>query len=290
MNAIISKGGKTAHVQLPAEQKQLAGALVYLGENHASDYELKYNEENRAGLKVSLDCHGLVENAIAKSVPNGLRFSILNDALSLMKNLPYRVKRDLEDSIALNGLASFGQLEKMLVDATPRAVTTKYYCPLTLQIHGRDSWGDIDNEGYAEDGEFAARHEDVIRSALQAYTAYDEVNMAEYFHGDNRVKEKIISADWDFERKGDALYGCITVRTAGPLSSEEDESLKEWITGQNSDGLGEGFEQQEIHFDGGYRGGYMYVSFWNPGDDYFVDNETEFEERFNTQGMEMGGM
>ena len=70
MIAIISKGGKTAHVQLPAEQKQLAGALVYLGENHASDYELKYNEENRAGLKISLDCHGLVENAIAKSVPN----------------------------------------------------------------------------------------------------------------------------------------------------------------------------------------------------------------------------
>ena len=89
MNAIISKGGKTAHVQLPAEQKQLAGALVYLGENHASDYELKYNEENRVDLKVSLDCHGLVENAIAKSVPNGLRFSVLNDALSLMKNLPY---------------------------------------------------------------------------------------------------------------------------------------------------------------------------------------------------------
>ena len=89
MIAIISKGGKTAHVQLPAEQKQLAGALVYLGENHASDYELKYNEENRVGLKVSLDCHGLVENAIAKSVPNGLHFSVLNDALSLMKNLPY---------------------------------------------------------------------------------------------------------------------------------------------------------------------------------------------------------
>ena len=290
MNAIISKGEKTAYVQLPVGRKQLAGALSFLGANQTGDYELKYNEENRAGLKVSLDCHGLVENAIVKSIPNGLRFSVLNDALTLMKNLPYRVKRDLEDSIALNGLESFGRLEKMLVDATPRAVTTKYYCPLTLQVHGRDSWGDIDNEGYAEDGEFAARHEDVIRSALQAYTAYDEVNMAEYFHGDNRVKEKIISADWDFERKGDALYGCITVRTAGPLSSEEDESLKEWITGQNSDGLGEGFEQQEIHFDGGYRGGYMYVSFWNPGDDYFVDNETEFEERFNTQGMEMGGM
>ena len=31
MNAIISKGDKTAHVQLPVERKQLAGALSYLG-------------------------------------------------------------------------------------------------------------------------------------------------------------------------------------------------------------------------------------------------------------------
>ena len=46
MNAIISRGDKTAHVQLPVERKQLAGALSYLGANHTSDYDLKYNEEN----------------------------------------------------------------------------------------------------------------------------------------------------------------------------------------------------------------------------------------------------
>ena len=64
MNAIISNGNYTARVQLPVERKQPAGALVYLGANHTSDYDLKCNEENRAGLKVSLDCHGLVENAL----------------------------------------------------------------------------------------------------------------------------------------------------------------------------------------------------------------------------------
>ena len=61
MNAIISKGGKTAHVQLPVGRRQLAGALVYLGANHTSDYDLKYNEENKDGFKVhSLVCkHGV---------------------------------------------------------------------------------------------------------------------------------------------------------------------------------------------------------------------------------------
>ena len=40
MNAIISKGGKTAHVQLPVGRRQLAGALAYLGEYHANEYDL----------------------------------------------------------------------------------------------------------------------------------------------------------------------------------------------------------------------------------------------------------
>ena len=34
MNAIISRGDKTAHVQLPVGRKQLSGALSYLGANH----------------------------------------------------------------------------------------------------------------------------------------------------------------------------------------------------------------------------------------------------------------
>ena len=64
MNAIISRGDKTAHVQLPVGRKQLSGALSYLGANHTSDYGLRYNEENKDGLKVSPECFGVVENAI----------------------------------------------------------------------------------------------------------------------------------------------------------------------------------------------------------------------------------
>ena len=290
MNAIISKGDRTAHVQLPVGRKQLSGALSYLGANHTSDYDLKYNEENKDGLKVSLECFGVVENAIAKALPVGLRFNTLNDALTLMDNLPYQNRREVENTIKVDGLESFEQFNKMLVDAYPQSVTTKYYCPLTIQVHSRDSYGDIDEDGYEEDAEFAARHEDLIRQKMLEYNASDEVNMAEYFHGNNGVSEKLRSAEWDFERRNGELYGCITVLTAGPLTEDEDQDLKDWISGQNSDGLGEGFEQQEIYFDGTRYGGFMYVSLWNYGDDYYIDNETEFEDRLANQGMTMGGM
>ena len=290
MNAIISKGDKTAHVQLPVERKQLAGALSYLGANHTSDYDLKYNEENKDGLKVSLECFGVVENAIAKALPVGFRFHTLNESLTLMGNLPYQSRREVENTIKVDGLDSYEQLNRMLTEAYPQSVTTKYYCPLTIQVHGTNSWDEVDEDGYEEDSAFAARHEDVIRQCFAEYNSIDENNMAEYFYGNNGVSEKLRSAEWGFERRNGELYGCITVQTAGPLTEEEEQDLKEWISGQNSDGLGEGFEQREIYFEGGHRGAFMYVSFWSPDDDYFIDNQDEFEERLMSDGMTMGGM
>ena len=46
----------------------------------------------------------------------------------------------------------------------------------------------------------------------------------------------------------------------------------------------------EDFLDGTRYGGFMYVSYWHSGDDYYIDNETEFEDRLANQGMTMGGM
>ena len=283
MNAIISKGDKTAHVQLPVERKQLAGALSYLGANHTSDYDLKYNAENKDGLKVSLECFGVVENAIAKALPVGFRFHTLNESLTLMGNLPYQSRREVENTIKVDGLDSYEQLNRMLTEAYPQSVTTKYYCPLTIQVHCRDCYGDIDEDGYEEDAEFAFRYEDLIRQKLLEYNASDEVNMAEYFHGHNGVLSKLVSADWAFVYRQGSLYGQITCKLTDDLNGVEEKALKDWICGQNSDGIGEGFEQREIELGSRYRDGIMYVSLWHYGDDYFIDNEEEFESRLHQQ-------
>ena len=111
MNAIISNGDYTASVQLPVDRKQLAGALSYLGKNHASEYDIKYNEESDKGLSFTLDCRGVVENAIAKAIPTGFRFHTFNDTIALLHNLPYVNRREFENTVKIEGLASYEQLD-----------------------------------------------------------------------------------------------------------------------------------------------------------------------------------
>ena len=127
-----------------------------------------------------------------------------------------------------------------------KAGRQEYYFPLTVNLYTANRWGDYDDDPEEYDGRFAARYEDKIRQALRVYNQDDGKDMAAYFHGNNTVVAKLRSATWVFKRQGGELYGCVTVETAGKLTAEQEADLKDWITGQNSDGLGEGFEQQEI--------------------------------------------
>ena len=117
MNAIISNGDYTASVQLPVDRRQLAGAFSYLHANHASAYDIKYNEESDKGLTFTLECHGIVENTIAKALPTGFRFHTLNDTIALMYSLPYTSKREFENTVKVEGLASYEQRNRMLTEA-----------------------------------------------------------------------------------------------------------------------------------------------------------------------------
>ena len=61
-----------------------------------------------------------------------------------------------------------------------------------------------------------------------------------------------------FEINGE-LYGVLECKVSEPLTVEDIHVLKDFWTGQMSDGWGESFEQQPIKIDEGE----LYVSFWN---------------------------
>ena len=86
---------------------------------------------------------------------------------------------------------------------------------------------------------------------------------------------------WDIEIVNGTAYGKITCELDEPLNMDEQVELAEWISGQNSDGLGEGFEQRPVKTSDGE----LFVHLWEWNDDYFVLPENDFRARILDQPL-----
>ena len=165
--------------------------------------------------------------------------------------------------------------------------TTKFFAPVKMSFFCPLAGSINDHEGdyYEADGAILTENIDKIEDAIISEQAR-ELKMGEYISDHADIKSKVLFAEWGVEEHRGALYGKIDCYLTEKLSPEETERLKDAITGQNSDGLGEGFEQREIHIDEGD----LYVSYWQSGDEYFLHTEDEFDEYLSQMGgMRFGG-
>ena len=165
--------------------------------------------------------------------------------------------------------------------------TTKFFAPVKMSFFCPLAGNINDHEGdyYEADGAMLTDNIDKIEDAIRSEQAR-ELKMGEYISDHADIKGKVLFAEWGVEEHYGALYGKIDCYLSEELSPEETERLKDAITGQNSDGLGEGFEQREIHIDEGD----LYVSYWQSGDEYFLHTEDEFDEYLSQLGgMRFGG-
>ena len=160
-------------------------------------------------------------------------------------------------------------------------VTETFYFPLTIQME------DEDCEDLFEVSSSSVRwFEDEIQEAIDDYQS--DINMTQYLCDDNdEIQHKLISAKWGVETMNGDIYGRVDFELKEPFTDEETRLVKEAVSGQNSDGMGEGFEQYPITLDGED----YYVSFWNSGDDYFVYTADEMDEYLSQQtGQGFSGM
>ena len=159
----------------------------------------------------------------------------------------------------------------------PEPTLFKLYMPLTASFYARNEWGDWDEIGEEWDGRTLLDYEDSILGALvkNRMPEEDERGLMHWHDKQDNLDAKVRSAVFTAEARDGRLWGVAECRVIGQLSPEELTELKDYLSGQASDGWGEGFEQREIRVDGGE----LYVHLWQ-WDGWSIQTEAE---RFGPQ-------
>ena len=140
----------------------------------------------------------------------------------------------------------------------------KFYSTLTADFFPTDPT-DLgssykESEGIPYTGEELTGYRDIIRKAVQDDVRSFNGDLMQYYHEDDSLRSKVIRAVPSVDEVNGELVGSLCVDTNAELTAEEQAKLCDYISGQYSDGWGEGFEQREIDVGDGS----LCVHFWQP--------------------------
>ena len=160
----------------------------------------------------------------------------------------------------------------------------KFYSPLTAEFFPNEP--DLDDESYDEfegyplDDHDLLQYADAVDEAVKKDIADFNGDLMQYYHEDDSVRSKVVSAVPSVEIHGNKLCGCLNVELRESLNEGEQAVLCDYIFGQYSDGWGEGFEQRDIRVEDGT----LAVHFWQDHDFELkrdVPDMTEFNKLLN---------
>ena len=273
--ALVQTKGGTLVVDLPRDRIDLEIKIRSIGIKSLSNQIHIIDDED---CNVSVKLFGESDIGRHLSLLFGENDTLLdvNKTLQTVENSVEDIRDDLELKIIHDQYDSpaelVGDIEKMTNEAG--RYTETFYFPLVGNIEE-----DCD-EPYEVDNSYLRSFECDIRQLLQKEQDLDGTNMKDYFYDDDNAQKKMVSCKWDVVERDRTLYGKVEFRLKEPFTDEEKVAVKEWVTGQNSDGLGEGFEQRPIETEDSD----LYVSMWNDGDDYFMYDEDEMSDYLAQQG------
>ena len=161
----------------------------------------------------------------------------------------------------------------------PELTTLKLYSLITVGILEEQDYyeyGNDEDAAYTVNGFGITAYKAVIAEALESECDPEmkQRGLMEYYHGPASVDEKVVYAYPTVEEYRGELLCMTECRIREPLSKEELAALKSFLTGQYSDGFGEGLEQREQKLS---DGSLMYIHLWQGDSKYGIQTEHELK-------------
>ena len=152
------------------------------------------------------------------------------------------------------------------------------FSPLIANLNMR---GIAEGELYGSD---LVQYLEIIEEAIEREKCEGEEarGLMHYFDESREVAAKVVSAHPKVADVDGELYGVLECKIREPLTEEEIKILKDFWTGQMSDGWGEGFEQQPLTVEDGE----IYISFWSRKSFWSVMTERELIGEQQVQNTE----
>ena len=137
-------------------------------------------------------------------------------------------------------------------------LTFKLYSPLTAELLP-------DGNDFCQEDELVelCGHElSAYAAAISEQIEREDDHLEQYLDGENEpyLAAHVKSIQISVEEHGGELCGCATVVVDADLTERGWNDLQEYLSGQYSDGWGEGFEQRDIAVEDGS----LNVHFWQP--------------------------
>ncbi len=177
------------------------------------------------------------------------------------------------------------------------ATLLKLYMPMTVTYYERNDYGNLENNELTMNDLTATSYANTIAGAILRERRPEDAErgLMKYYSEHDGVEQKVSSFQFAAETRDGKLWGVAECRVIGKLTSEELSVLKDYISGQASDGFGEGFEQHAIKFSDGE----MYAHLWSCNNNWSIQTERELfspvpvhgaDPKAYEQAPQMGGM
>lgn len=270
ITAVVQYNGNTLVVDLPRDRMDLEVKLHSIGISILSDKIHIVDDEEQSDISIKLFGESDIGHHLSRVFKENDTLYETNRALTFLENADEDILEELEANIIHDQYSTPAELVAD-IDRMTEAIgkyTENFYFPLKGNIEDEDSiWSETRNR-------YLLEFKYDIREMLEHEQDMDGESMKDFFYDDDNAQKKMVSCKWDVVERDSILYGKVEFRLKEPFTAEEKEKVREWITGQNADGLGEGFEQRPIETEDGD----LYVSMWDSGDDYFVYDEDEMND------------